>query len=329
MKGCQKMIKGIFTRIGMMILLLSLPGYASAENQESILKLEELKVQVMPEYANHPKDKEKSHPSLLIGYHGTLVNPTDHPVKGQIEIPLPMDEDNFRIGFVADYNRDLTELNEIEYEMDKKNRTISWETSEDIQPNESYKFVVEYYTNQLMVKKETKKLSYQFKSFADIGLVSIVFLEPLKSDSFQLTPAADSHQENGYGMNMFLYQIQGMKPDQGKEIQLEYKRSETRTTMEIMEEMTGNPEHTEKAVQKNETLPIWLILTVVGGASALAAILLILLMKKKKGSQLNQNKQSVKIQEDEKVKKARLRAMLLEGSISQQEYNELLKKLGG
>ncbi|KOP83823.1 hypothetical protein ACFFHH_11565 [Cytobacillus solani] len=323
------MKKTILTWIGMMIFLVSLPSYTGAENQASILKMEELKVQVMPEYANHPKDKEKSHPSLLIGYHGTLINPTDRPVKGEIEIPLPMDEDEFRIGFVADYNRDLTELNEIEYEMDKKNRTISWKTSEDIRPNEPYKFVVEYYTNQLIGNKETKKLSYQFKSFADIGLVSMVFLEPLKSESFQLTPAADSHQENGYGMNMFLYQIQGMKPDVTKEFQLEYKRSETKTTMEIMEEMTGNSEHAEKAMQKNETLPMWLILTVVGGVSAIAAILLIFLMKRKKGSHPIHNKQSGEIQKDEKAKKSRLRAMLLEGSISQQEYDELLKKLGG
>jgi hypothetical protein len=313
----------------MMILLFSLPDYTNAENQAAILKMEELNVQVMPEYANHPKDKEKSHPSLLIGYHGTLINPTDRPVKGEIEIPLPMDEDEFRIGFVADYNRDLTELNEIEYEMDKKNRTISWETSEDIQPNETYKFVIEYYTNQLIVNSETKKLSYQFKSFADIGLVSVVFLEPLKSESFQLNPSADSHQENGYGMNMFLYQIQGMKPDVTKKIQLEYKRKETKTTMEIMEEMTGNPEHAEKAVQKNEILPIWLILTVLGGVSAFAAILLIFFMKRKKGSQHIRNKQSEKTQQDDITKKSRLRAMLLEGSISQQEYDELLKKLGG
>lgn len=323
------MKKSILTWIGMMILLFSLPDYTNAENQAAILKMEELKVQVMPEYANHPKDKEKSQPSLLIGYHGTLINPTDRPVKGEIEIPLPMGEDEFRIGFVADYNRDLTELNEIEYEMDKKNRTISWETSEDIQPNEPYKFVIEYYTNQLVVNSETKKLSYQFKSFADIGLVSVVFLEPLKSESFQLTPSADSHQENGYGMNMFLYQIQGMKPDVTKEIQLEYKRKETKTTMEIMEEMTGNPEHAEKAIQKNETLPIWLILTVVGGVSAFAAILLIFFMKRKKGAQPIRNKQSVKTQQDDITKKSRLRAMLLEGSISQQEYDELLKKLGG
>ncbi len=313
----------------MITLLLSVPGYTRADNQAAILKMEELKVQVMPEYANHPKDKEKDHPSLLIGYHGTLINPTDQPVKGQIEIPLPMDEEGFRIGFVADYNRDLTELNEIEYEMDKENRTISWETSEDIQPNEPYKFVIEYYTNQLIVNKETKKLTYQFKSFADIGLVSVLFLEPLKSESFQLSPSADSHQENGYGMNMFLYQIQGMKPDGTQEIQLEYKRSETKTTMEIMEEMTGNPEHAEKAIQKNETLPIWKILTVVGGVSVFSAIFLIFFMKRKRASQQIHNKQSGKIQQDEKVKKSRLRAMLLEGSISQQEYDELLKKLGG
>ncbi|MFE8698187.1 hypothetical protein ACFYKT_17840 [Cytobacillus sp. FJAT-53684] len=322
------MKKLILSWIGILVLFLNLPGYSHAEDQMPILKMEELKVQVMPEYANHPKEKEKKDPSLLIGYHGTLVNQTESPVKGQIEIPLPMNEGDFRIGFVADYNRDLTELNEIEYKMDQKNNTISWETSEDIQPNEPYKFVVEYYTNQLNVNKETKTLDYQFKSFSDIGLVSIVFLEPLKADSFQLTPPADSHQENGYGMNMFLYQIQGMKPDEVKAFQLEYKRAETKTTMEIMEEMTGNPAHAEKAMKTNETLPIWIVIPVVGGVSAIAAFLLIFFLKRKNKVKPSHNKGPEKTK-DHDHKKARLRTMLIEGSISEHEYNELLKKLGG
>ncbi|MBP2241500.1 hypothetical protein J2Z40_002063 [Cytobacillus eiseniae] len=317
------MIRKFLTWIGMLFLFLSiLPGQSNAQEETPILKMEELKVQVMPEYAKHPEDKEQDHPSLLIGYHGTLVNNTDSPLKGQIEIPLPMNEDEFRIGFVADYNRNLTELNEIEYEKDQDKGTISWETTEEIQPNESYKFVIEYYTAQLVAKGESKKATYQFKSFANIGLVNVIFLEPLKSEQFQLTPPADSHQENGYGMNMFSYQIQGMKPDDIKEFQLEYTRAETRTTMDIMAEMTGDPAHGKEAVKQNETLPIWQVIALVGGICIVAAVLILFLLKRKKPIQKAQEKET----KDYEIKKQRLRAMLLDGSISEQEYNELMKK---
>ncbi|MFO1444242.1 hypothetical protein KDN24_13705 [Bacillus sp. Bva_UNVM-123] len=323
------MKKLILSWIGVAILLLNIPGYSYAETEKPVLKLEELNIQVLPEYAKHPKEKDSKQTPLLIGYHGTLMNTTDKPQKGQIAIPLPMNEENFRIGFAAEYSRDLTELNEIEYSIDEKTSTILWETKEEIQPNEPYKFVIEYYTGQLKADKDNKSLTYQFKSFSNIGLVSVIFVEPLKTESFKLTPDADSHQENGYGMNLFLYQFQGMKADEMKEFKLEYKRSETRTTMEIMDAMAGNPAHTEGAVKKNETLSIWIIISVVGGISVLAAILLIIFMKKAKKRNPVAHKRGEKKTVDFEAKKSRLRAMLLEGSITENEYNELIKKLGG
>lgn len=324
------MKKSILTWLGIAFLILSMPGFSyAAETQTPVLKMEELIIQVMPEYAKHPKDKDKDHAPLLIGYHGTLMNTSDAPQKGQIEIPLPMNDEKFRIGFVADYSRDLSELNEIEYKIDKKTNTIAWETTEDIQPKESYKFVVEYYTDQLKSKKDSKTLSYQFKSFADIGLVSVIFLEPLKSTNFKLTPEADSHQENGYGMNMFMYQYQGLKPNEVKEYKLKYDRSEVRTTMELMEEMAGNAAPGKGAVKKNETLSIWVIIAAVGGFSVLAAIVLVFLLKRKKKSIPVVRKKGTEKTNDIEAKKSRLRAMLLEGSITEEEYNELLEKLGG
>ena len=142
--------------------------------------MEELSIKIMPEFAYHPNDEKKEHPPLLIGYQGTMLNQSEQPQKGQIEIPLPMDDKNFRIGYVADYSSDLSKVYEIEYIIDQEKGTISWTTSEEIQPNEVYKFVVEYYTDKIKVEKEKKSLAYQFKSFADIGLFNVSFIQPLK-----------------------------------------------------------------------------------------------------------------------------------------------------
>lgn len=310
-------------------LILLLPNFAFADTNEPVLKMEELAIQVMPEYSFHPEDKAKDKAPLLVGLHGTLINDSDKPQKGQIEIPIPLKSKNFKIGYVADYNREQTSTNEIEYEIDKNKGTISWTTSEEIQPGELYKFVIEYYTNDIKVDKKDHSLTYKFESFADIGLVRVLFLEPLKTESFSLSPAAESHQENGYGMNMFIYQYQGMKPGEEKEFKLKYERNESKTTMDIMNEM-GNKMAPKGVEKDNETLPLGVIIgAIVGVCIVLAGVIIFILKKKNKQKAVKSNQPNHvdKGQADLEQKKKRLRGMLLEGSITEEEYQELLQKL--
>ncbi|MCM3665959.1 hypothetical protein M3204_16200 [Mesobacillus subterraneus] len=309
-----------------LLFIFQLPDAARADNTSGVLKMEELTVQVMPEYSYHPKDKKKKNPPLLVGYHGALKNNAEKAQKGQVVIPLPMDEKNFRIGYVADYSRDLTEMNEIEYELDKERGTIAWETSEEIQPQEIYKFVIEYYTDSVKEKEDTNTLTYNFKSFAEIGLLNLIFIEPLKTESFKLEPEAEQHQKNSYNMNMFLFQSQGMKSNEEKNIKLEYKRSETKTTAEIMEDMAGDSKKAGTVKQNEEKMSLWIVILVVGGISVSAAFVLLLVMKKKTAKPRNK---TISKETENEAKKTRLRTMFMDGSITEAEYNELLKKLGG
>lgn len=306
-----------------LFFIFQLPDKGNAETKFNVLNMEELTIQVMPEYSYHPKDKKKNAP-LLVGYHGALKNNAEEAQKGQVVIPLPMDEKNFRIGFVADYSRDLTEMNEIEYELDKEKGTISWETSEEIQPQEIYKFVIEYYTDSIKENDDKMSMTYDFKNFADIGLFNLIFVEPLNTESFKLEPASEQHQKNSYNMNMFLYQSQGMKPGDEKNISLEYKRTDDRTTAEIMENMAGDAKKAGTVKQNDEKMPLWLVITVVGSVTILAAILLIFIMRKKKAQPVKRGANN-----EFDAKKAKLRSMLVEGSITEAEYNGLIKKLGG
>lgn len=307
---------------------LATPMIAGAEESEKPLKMEELTVQVLPEYSYHPKAKETAQPPLLIGYHASLINNTENPLKGKIEIPLPTKEKNFKLGFVADYSADLREMNEIEYELDEQTGVISWETSREIEPQEVYKFVIEYYTNSIVVSKDKKTLEYSFTSFADIGLMNLIFVEPLKTDSFKLEPASESQQKNGYNLNMFLYQMNGMKAGEEKKVKLVYERNDDRTTAEIIEEMAGKTGQEAAATTKKneEKISTWMVASVVGGTTVLASILLFFLLKKRS----KKTKPEVKAKEENmEIKKAKLRKMLVEGQITEDEYNELLKKLGG
>jgi hypothetical protein len=275
------MMKKLFININFLLCLLLLLNpliIVAAEENPNILRMEELSIKVMPEFAYHPNDIEKENPSLLIGYQGTMRNRSEQPQKGQIEIPLPIEDKNFRIGYVADYSSDLSEVYEIEYILDQEKGTISWTTSEEIQPNDSYKFVIEFYTDNIVAEKEKKSLSYQFKSFTDIGLFNVSFLEPLMAEKVVLNPAPEEKNTHGDEKGVHLYFFQGVKAGEEKSFTLTYERDETAPTIEMMEKQEKQPIDTVE----NKKSPAILSITAVSGISVIAAGAFAFFMKRKR-----------------------------------------------
>jgi hypothetical protein len=243
MKGSQYMNKYIV--IVSIIFACMFPSMSFAESK-SILIMEELSIQVMPEFAYHPNDNKKEHPPLLIGYQGSMVNNSDHPQKGKIEIPLPMEKENFRIGYVADYSSNFSKAYEIEYIIDPEKGTISWTTSEEIKPNERYKFVIEFYSDSIETNKEKKSLQYEFKSFADIELVSLTFTQPQKAKKVKITPAPEEKQNHGIEENTYSYLYHQVKAGDVKNFVLTYVRSESKPVTELMNNETMDVDVNEK-----------------------------------------------------------------------------------
>jgi hypothetical protein len=260
------------------LLLLNPLLIVAAEENSNILRMEEFSIKVMPEFAYHPNDVKKEHPPLLIGYQGTMRNQSEQPQKGQIEIPVPIEDKNFRIGYVADYSSDLSEMYEIEYILDQEKGTISWTTSEDIQPNDSYKFVIEFYTDNIIVEKEKKSLSYQFKSFTDIGLFNVSFIEPLKAEKVVLDPATEDKNTHGDEKGVHSYFFQGIKAGEEKSFTLTYERDETAPTIEMMEKQEKQPIDTAESKKS----PAILSIAAVSGISLMAAGAFAFFMKRKR-----------------------------------------------
>lgn len=321
--------------MGIFILcLLLFPGAVFAEGQKQApLQMDELVIQVLPEYTYHPKEDKKEGPPLLIGYHGSLRNTTDEAQKGQIRIPVPVHEKNFKIGFIGDYSGDLSEVYPIEYELDLENGFITWETSEEIEPQGTYKFVVEYYTNTIEESEDGKSFDFHFKAFTDIGLLRVVVTEPLKTEKFSLEPAADSHLENSYGMNMFVYMHHDVKAGDEKNVHIRYEREEKRTTEEMFMAMA---EYGAKQGERenDEIMPLWQIVLITGGMALAGAAVLIIFLKRKRNAKHGENPQaqqppSGEAAEKTEAKIAALRSMLLAGDITEEEYREMMKKIGG
>lgn len=258
-------------------LLLINPSITAGEENQNILKMEELSIKVMPEFAYHPNDVKKEHPPLLIGYQGTMRNLSEQPQKGQIELPLPIAEKNFRIGYVADYSSDLSKVYEIEYIIDHEKGTISWTTSEEIQPNDVYKFVVEYYTDSIKMEKEKKTLSYQFKSFSNIGLFNISFIEPLQAKKVVLDPAPEEKKTHADEEGVYSYFFQGIKAGEEKNFTLTYERKETKASIEMME-----TDEQPIDIVENEKNPVILSIAAVSGVGLLVAGAFTYLVKRKR-----------------------------------------------
>ncbi|MDF2856712.1 MAG: hypothetical protein K0Q87_2563 [Neobacillus sp.] len=271
LKGRIKMKKQFVTlNILFCLLLMINPAKIVAEENKNILTFEELSIKIMPEFAYHPKDEKKDHPPLLIGYQGTMLNNTDQPQQGQIEIPLPMDEKNFRIGYVADYSSDLSKVYEIEYIINEELGTISWTTSEEIQPKEVYKFVVEYYTDNLTVTNDKKSLDYQFQSFADISLFNVSFIQPLMAENIVLDPAPEKKETHADEEGIFSYNYQGLKAGDSKSFSLNYERSESKPTVEFVDDKPAQSKEVKKGFNKLEIAAFGVIgLIMIGGMTVL------------------------------------------------------------
>lgn len=239
--------------------------------------MEELSIKVMPEFAYHPNDKTREQPPLLIGYQGTMLNHSDQPQKGQIELPLPTKDKNFRIGYVADYSNDLSKVYELEYIIHQEKGTITWSTSEEIQPNDVYKFVVEFYTDTIIDEKEKKTVSFKFKSFTDIGLFNVTFLQPLKAKKVELIPAPDEKKTHADEEGVTSYNFQGLKTGEEKSFTLTYQRSETKPSVELIEQQ----EQSIEKVEPNRN-PAFLSIAAVSGVGLLAAGAFTFFIKRKR-----------------------------------------------
>ena len=256
------------------VCLLFLCCVRSTAAQENVFVLENGLIQVMPEYANHPDDQSDK-PSMLVGMHLSFRNVSKQGQKGIIVIPLPTKEKEFRVGYVAQYVND--EPKEIDYTLDQEKGYISFEVGKEIQPNERYDIVIEYYTKNIRLEKKKRTITYTYHHLLPIEHMKIVFYQPFKADEFKITPSPQYYEENNYGMGMYLYEFTKMKQGDAKTFNITYSREDMRTTYELLNEYHGNEQEKE-----NKTLsPIFVASGVIGGSLLSIATMIITLQKRR------------------------------------------------
>ncbi|MDR6998705.1 hypothetical protein [Neobacillus niacini] len=328
---------------------------ASAEMEFKAEKFpfKEMQVQVMPEF-DYPEDWPKNTPSLLVGQYGTIINKSGQDFNGKIEIPVPAKEKNFQAYLVAEF----PDVNKPEvqrpYDVDKEKGLVTWKPKNPLKNNETYRFVIEYYSNSIKVA-DKKSFTYELKNNAEIKQLDVIFYAPMKAKDIQINPKPQNKEKSEYGEELFYYQHKNVKIGDSIQYSFSYKKDGTESTMAAINKQQAPNDDNHKGVSSGTSTdqvlnngtstestnqkPIIGVggASIIGIAIILAGAFVFMGLKGKpqreaKGVPKNNQQQSKRtIKNDSKSanaeQKKELRKKLLTGKIDQETYDEQMKKL--
>ena len=318
--------------------------------QPEMFPLKELQVQVMPEF-DYPAGWSRNEPSLLVGEYGTITNKSGQDYDGKIEIPVPAKDKNFQINLVAEFPEENKPEVQRPYDVDKEKGIISFKPQKTIKKNQTYKFVIEYYTKEIAVT-DKKSFTYQFTNTSAIDQLNVIFYAPMNAKEIQLEPKAQNNEKSDYGEQLYYYQYQNVKTGTDLKYTFSYKKEGTESTMEAINKQqppsddthsgvnnsTATDQVSKNAANSSEKQPI-----ISNGGAVIIAIAIIiagaLVFFGLKGTNRRAftNRKPAKHEQKPTVKvenksanteeKKELRKKLLSGKIDQETYDEEMKKL--
>jgi hypothetical protein len=309
---------------------------------------QDIQIQVMPEF-DYPADWPKDTPSLLVGMYGTFTNKSGQDYSGNIEIPVPAKDKNFEVNLVAEF----PDVNKSEvqrpFEVNKDKGAISWTPGKAIKNGDTYRYVIEYYTNSINVSDQ-KNFNYQFTNQADIGTLDVVFYAPMNAKNIALEPKAQSTSKSDYGEDLYYYEYKNVKPGNTLNYAFTYTKKGNESSLSAINKKQPPNDANHSGVNGNTTTsnstdsnkqPIIGIggASIIGIAIVIAGLLIFFGWRGRipSASSLTSNKSTKKQPGKPTSKKTdklanseakkELRKKLLNGKIDQETYEEEMKKL--
>ncbi|MCL6571410.1 MAG: hypothetical protein K6T88_06950 [Bacillus sp. (in: Bacteria)] len=324
---------------------------ASAETafQAEKFPFKEMQVQVMPEF-DYPEDWTKDIPSLLIGQYGTITNKSGQDYDGKIEIPVPAKEKGFNAFLVAEFPEENKPEVQRPYDVDQEKGIISWKPEKPIKNNETYQFVIEYYTQSIVVE-DKKSFTYELLNNANIDLLDVVFYAPMNAKDIVLEPKTENNEKSEYGEELYYYQYKDEKVGDGLKYSFSYTKEGTESTLEAINKQQVPDDADHEGVSAtdqvnggstNSNKPIIGVgsALIIGISLIIAGLFVYLGVKgnSQRTTKVTQpTKQHAKKQPQTAKKhnnaannideKKELRKKLLTGKIGQEMYDEEMKKL--
>jgi hypothetical protein len=353
------MLKNKFLALFVIISFLSsfIISNAKAETtfQPEKFPYTEMQIQVMPEF-DYPEGWEKDTPSLLVGQYGTFTNKSGQDFDGKVELAVPAGEKGFQAYLVAEFPEDNKPEVQRPFDVDKEKGTISWKPSKAIKNNESYRFVVEYYTSSVDVK-DKRSFTYEYSNPTEIGTLDVIFYAPMEAKEITLEPKAPNNTKSEYGEELFYYQYKDVKVGESYKYSFSYQKEGFKSTLDAINEKQPPNDENHTGVTGTATdqisggsggsaktdgnRPLIGIggAVVIGIAIIIAGVFVYLGLKGKSYSATKApsskavNQHPKKQQSKKETKsisvddKKELRKKLLTGKIDQETYDEEMKKL--
>lgn len=309
----------------------------------------EMQIQVMPEF-DYPENWPKDTPSLLIGEYGTFTNKSGQDFDGKIEVAVPVSDKGFQAYLVAEFPEENQPEVQRPFDVDKERGTISWKPSKPIKNNESYRFVLEYYTSTVEVKDQ-RSFTYDFTNPSQIETLDVIFYAPMNAEEISLNPKAPNNSKSDYGEELFYYQYKNVKAGEKLTYSFSYKKEGFESTLDVInkqqppkdENHTGVNGSATDQINNGDKASSDRPLIGIGGASVIGIALIFVgvfvylgLKGKEQGPKIDPSKGSkpVKKQPHKKETKSidldekkELRKKLLNGKIDRETYDEEMKKL--
>ncbi|MEH7178703.1 hypothetical protein [Neobacillus vireti] len=333
-------------------------AYAETTFQPEKFPYTDMQIQVMPEF-DYPENWPKDTPSLLIGQYGTFTNKSGQDFNGKIEIAVPANEKGFQAYLVAEFPEDNKPEVQRPFDIDKDKEVITWKPSKPIKNNESYRFVVEYYTSSVEVK-DNRSFTYEFTNPTEIGTLDVIFYAPMDAKEITLEPKAPNNTKSEYGEELFYYQYKDVKVGENYTYSFSYQKDGFKSTLDAINDKQPPNDENHEGVNGTATDQITggasgsggtsgsggdrpLIgiggAIVIGIAIILAGVFVYLGLKGKSQSApktatsktVNHHPKKQQIKKENKSisvdEKKELRKKLLTGKIDQETYDEEMKKL--
>jgi hypothetical protein len=351
----------LIKRLMASVLIMTLIGSLQFENESAATETfpadkfpyKEMQVQVMPEF-HYPEKWPTDKPALLVGYFGTFVNKSGSEYMGEISFPLPVDEPDFEMYLAAEFPEENKPEVQVEYKIDKEIKAIVWKPTKPIEKDATYKYVIEYYANPIIVK-DKKSFNYTFTPPTDLEQLDIVFYPPINSKDFTMEPKATNESKSEYGEEIHHFQYTNAKEGTKLSYNASYIKKENTFSMSVMSKQKPPEDENHQGLSgktateqvlngsggssKDSNRP--LIDTtgafIIGISMIIMGVFIFFGFKGKGNKQkaripvsqeaIRASKNTKKIDAKSNEKKE-LRKLLMAGEIDQQTYDEKIKKLG-
>lgn len=287
---------------------------AAPSNQ---LSTDKLTIQLFPELSAYP-DSQINKPAILISYRGVMTNDTGIKYNGNIEVPVPTESTNFKIGLVTEVNADQTQEN-LEYVVDNEKGLIYMSPSKPISINEQFEYDLQYYITPFDDTSH-RNYSFIFTANSDVELVEVLIYPPLGSRYFELDPIGVNIITNK--LESYYYSYNNLNKDDKIEINFTYIKEDNIPTFDRLMLYSDN---NNDLITRNNSANTVLMLTLI----LIFGLLLIILIIKQK-SRLNLIGWKTPLIKEDEVSLKQLRGLYINNKISEAEYykqrTQLLKK---